>query len=496
MAAEALNGGDAEPAIDFKGVWFDWGWLRGVADRLESLLQDAGVGPGDAIGFAPRNRPECAAALLGLIATGRDIVMIYSYQSADAIGRKISDLKCAAIVGPADIWGDPARDAAIATGALAIALDGAAVTTVAGTALDRSIDHRPAMEKPGIALLTSGTTGAPKHFHISYDGIGRALIRETGVRELINKAGEQPQAKTVSMLSLPFGNIGGLYTYLPHALARHPLTMLEKFSLDAWLEHIRKWRPKSGGLPPAAFRMLLDANVPAEDLASIRFMSTGAATLDPTAHREFEQRYGIPVLLAYGATEFGGIVSLMTFEDHARYGAEKFGSVGRPWAGAQFRVVDPESRAVLPAGIEGELEVLAPRMGLDWIKTTDLAIIDADGFLFHRGRSDGALMRGGFKIVPEFVAAALAEHPAIGAAVVVGIADRRLGEVPVTAYERRPNAAPVSAEELEVHLRRSLPSTHLPVRYMEVAALPRTPSLKLDIVAVRKLFELEPPRVS
>ena len=130
-------------------------------------------------------------------------------------------------------------------------------------------------------------------------------------------------------------------------------------------------------------------------------------------------------MLSYGATEFGGIVSLMTLEDHAKFGAEKFGSVGRPWAGAQLQIVDPISRERLPAGTEGELEVLAPRMGPDWIKTTDLAIIDADGFLYHRGRSDGAIMRGGFKIVPEIVAAALTEHPAIGSAVVVGVADRR-----------------------------------------------------------------------
>jgi long-chain acyl-CoA synthetase len=353
------------------------------------------------------------------------------------------------------------------------------------------VDHRAAEDNAGIALLTSGTTGAPKHFHMSHDVIARAFIRETGVPDLIKKPGEPPKVQTMPLLSLPFGNIAGIYSYLPYALARHPITLLEKFTLDDWLAHIREWRPKSGSLPPAAFRMLLDANVTAEDLSSIRFMSTGAATLDPTAHREFETRYGIPILLSYGATEFGGIVSLMTPDDHAKYGAEKFGSVGRPWAGAQLQIVDPVTRALLPAGTEGELEVMAPRMGPDWIKTTDLAMIDADGFLYHRGRSDGAIMRGGFKIVPEMVAAALAEHLAIGAAVVVGIADRRLGEVPVAAYERRPGAEPVSPEELKAHLRRSLPATYLPVRYVEVAELPRTPSLKLDIVAVRRLFEAE-----
>ncbi|MEY2928393.1 MAG: hypothetical protein RL367_2870, partial [Pseudomonadota bacterium] len=279
MAAQALNGDDAEPAISFKGTWYDWGWMREVADRLEAVLHKAGIGPGDAIGFAPRNRPECGAALLGLIAGGHDIVMIYSYQSAEAIGRKISDLRCAAIVGPADIWGDPSRDAAIATGALAIALDGAAVTVVDGTALDRSAGHRAAEDNPGIALLTSGTTGAPKHFHMSYPVVRRALIRETGMPDLASKVSGIPPGETMSLQSLPFGNIGGLYAYLPHALARHQMTMLEKFTLDGWLAYIRAWRPKSGGLPPAAVRMVLDANVPAEDLASIRFISSGAATL-------------------------------------------------------------------------------------------------------------------------------------------------------------------------------------------------------------------------
>ena len=49
--------------------------------------------------------------------------------------------------------------------------------------------------------------------------------------------------------------------------------------------------------------MMLETNVPREDLASLRSINTGASPLDPTVQRAFEERYGIPVLLAYGATE-------------------------------------------------------------------------------------------------------------------------------------------------------------------------------------------------
>jgi acyl-coenzyme A synthetase/AMP-(fatty) acid ligase len=106
--------------------------------------------------------------------------------------------------------------------------------------------------------------------------------------------------------------------------------------------------------------MVLDADIPAEDLSSIRFVSTGAAPVDPTAHRAFEDRYGIPILLSYGATEFAGPVAAMTAELYSDWGKKKFGSVGRALPGAQLRVLDPGTGEVLPPGREGILEVISP----------------------------------------------------------------------------------------------------------------------------------------
>src|SRR3546814_9954090 len=84
----------------------------------------------------------------------------------------------------------------------------------------------------------------------------------------------------------------------------------------------------------------------------------------------------------------------MTFDDVLRFGASKFGSVGRAWAGARLRVIDPDTLAELAPGKEGLLAVKTPRMGDHWIRTTDLAMIDEDGFRSEEHTSElQSLMR-------------------------------------------------------------------------------------------------------
>ncbi len=292
-----------------------------------------------------------------------------------------------------------------------------------------------------------------------------------------------------TLLFFPLGNISGIYSTLPPILRGQRAVLLDRFTVEGWRDHVVRYRPQASGFPPAGAQMILDADIPPEDLASIRTLGTGAAPLDPTVHRAFEERYGIPILLSYGATEFGGPVAAMTAELHARFGKEKFGSVGRAIAGAQLRVLDPETGAVLPPGQEGVLEVVSPRIGPDWIRTSDVVLIDEDGFLFHRGRADGAIMRGGFKLLPETIERALLLHPAISAAAAVGLQDRRLGQIPGVAIQLKPGAKPLTVTEAKAHLRDHVPATHIPVEWRFVDDLPRTPSMKVDRPAVRRLFE-------
>jgi acyl-CoA synthetase (AMP-forming)/AMP-acid ligase II len=118
------------------------------------------------------------------------------------------------------------------------------------------------------------------------------------------------------------------------------------------------------------------------------------------------------------------------------------------------------------------------------VRTSDLAHVDDDGFLYIDGRADDVIVRGGFKVSAGAVATMLEQHPLVTAAAVVGVPDRRLGEVPVAAVEATAGA---TAAALEAFLRERLAPYQMPAAIHLVERIPRTPSLKIDAVAVRAL---------
>ncbi len=485
ISAQALARSPSRPAIEFDGRWFSWGDLRQVADRLKALLNEHRIATNAAVTLVPRNRPSAIAALLGLISQGRSVRMVYAFQAGTAMARDIERLHPAVVIGAAEDFPEPVVAVLKARGIAGIVLTEMDVTLLCGPCPEKhgtpSITTAPAQ----IEILTSGTTGPPKPFAISYELIARYYL---GTQGFSSAEDEKSLAVTPALLFFPLGNISGIYASLPALLRGQRAMLLERFSVAAWHDHVLRYRPEVSGLPPAGVQMILDADIPVADLSCIRRMGTGAAPLDPTVHRAFEERYGIPILLSYGATEFGGPVTAMTTDLHQVWGQKKFGSVGRVLPGAHLRVIDPETSATLPAGQEGLLEVISPRMGPDWIRTSDIALIDQDGFLFHRGRADGAIMRGGFKLLPEAIERALLEHAAVSAAAVIGMDDRRLGQIPAAAIQLKPGAETPSIAELELHLRDRVLATHIPAQWHFVDELPRTPTLKVDRPALRNLF--------
>ena len=488
LSAQALQRPSAQPVVEFQGEWRTWGEMRRVAEQLAALIDASGVPARAPIAFVARNRPSAIAALLGLIAQGRSICMLYAYQAGAALAQDVERLGPALVVAAREDFSDELVAVLRAQRIAAVALsemDACALPGLEQSRTEAAVESAPAR----IELLTSGTTGPPKRFGIGFD-----LIAKNFLGASLTQASAAPAADTDAaepppfLLFMPLGNISGVYTTIPVMLRGQRAVLLERFTVRDWHRHVLRYRPQISGLPPAGVQMVLDADIPAADLACIRSLGTGAAPLDPTTHRAFEERYAIPILLSYGATEFAGPVTAMTADLHAQWGKQKFGSVGRPIAGAQLRVIDPDGGEILPPGQEGILEVTVPRMGPEWIRTSDIALIDADGFMYHRGRADGAIMRGGFKILPETIERALLLHPAVSAASVLGLPDQRLGQVPAAAIQLKPGVERPEVADLEAHLRRHVYATHIPAAWRIVEELPRTPSLKIDRPAVRRLF--------
>ena len=216
----------------------------------------------------------------------------------------------------------------------------------------------------------------------------------------------------VVVVNSPMVHLGGLFRIVQAVGDGRRFVLLERFQVEPWIDAVRRHRPATVSLVPAALRMVHDADLDPADFASVRSVVSGTAPLDPALAEAFTERYGVPVLTSYAATEFGGGVAGWNLADHERYAAEKRGSVGRAHAGCALRVVDEETGAELPFGAVGLLEVRTAQVDPDrWIRTTDLARMDADGFLWIEGRADQAILRGGFKVHPETVRRALMAHP-------------------------------------------------------------------------------------
>ncbi len=483
LARAAFERGAHVPAVEFERRWFTWGELRRVAERVRHAIAASGAPEGASVAFAPRNCPSALATMLGLIAEGRTIKIVYVWQSGARIASDLARLEpCVFVASPREL-GPEVRETARELGIALIELTDMDARAVAGFERSSRLVDPDAPQSPQIQILTSGTTGAPKQFPIRYELLSNVLRAGTTV---MATHGADLTKLPPLLLFFPIGNITGVYSTVPTLIQGIPIVLLERFTLDGWRDHVRRYQPPQTGVPAAGVQMLLDANVPREELACIKSLGTGAAPVDPAVQREFEQRYGIPILLSYGATEFGGRVTAMTAALYAEFGKRKLGSVGRAVPGAKVRVVHPETFEELGPNQEGLFEVVSPHMGSDWIRTTDLGVIDEDGFVFHRARADGAIMRGGFKVLPETIERGLALHPAVVASAVVGIPDRRLGQVPAAAVQLR---TPASNEALEAHLRQHVPATHIPTQWRVVAELPRNASMKVDRLGVKELFK-------
>lgn len=484
LCAEALQRPGGTGVVEFEGEWFDWDDLRQVRDQVESLIAPSGL-PDDApVTFIPRNRPWAVAVLFALLAQGRTIRMVYAFQSPSGIVRDIRRLASPLVIAAEQEFSEPVVEALKEDGYAGIAVDRLGATAVEGAEKLRGDAKFAPADRPRVEILTSGTTGPPKQFPVEYGMIDKLLAGGTSGNQAVSDAAGMPPV----LLYMPFGNISGIYSTIPTFVRGHRVVLLDRFTVDGWRDYVKRHAPKSAGLPPAGVQMVLDADIPEEELASLMAIGTGAAPLDPSVQRAFEERYGIPILISYGATEFGGPVTATTLKDIEEFGNSKRGSVGRAFGGAKLRVIDPETGEELPLGEEGLLEVVSPRIGPDWIRTSDLAVIDEDGFLYHRGRADGAIMRGGFKVLPETIERALLLHPDISAAGVVGVKDRRLGEVPGAAIRIKPGHPQPSTDEIEAHLRENVMATHIPVHWRFVDDLPKTLSFKVHRPALQELF--------
>ncbi|MDB5583598.1 MAG: AMP-dependent synthetase [Bradyrhizobium sp.] len=482
----------AAPVLEFNREWRSWGDLAAAAAQVEQAIGAAGAGEGARVGVLLRNHADLIPVLLALFTSGRCLASLNAVSPDHKLAEDITDVAAPLLIAIGSDWERPGLlDAAAATGAAVLAIDGGAVRALSPGERGR----RSCVDAPGIAIemLSSGTTGKPKRIPLPARNFEKALAGAASY-EKGREPGAAPRLRSgVQIVTAPLAHIAGITGLMNNLLAGRQVCLIERFTVEGFRDAIVRHRPKVAGAPPSALRMILDADIPREDFASLVAYRTGTAPLDPDLADAFYERYGVPVLQNYGATEFAGGVAGWTLDDFKAHWGDKRGSVGRLNKGAEARVVDPESGAILEGSAEGLLELRAPNIGngRDWVRTTDLAVIDSDRFLWIRGRFDGAIIRGGFKVLPDDVVKAMQAHPAVREAAVTGIDDPRLGQVPVAAWIAKTGAQALDEAAFKAWLKERLMPYQVPVRLLLVDELPRTPSMKVSQPALKAMFESE-----
>jgi acyl-CoA synthetase (AMP-forming)/AMP-acid ligase II len=482
--AELLGAAPADAgAVEFERAWWTWGMVQATAGSLDAVLAGLGLGAGARVGVVLENRPEHVAVVVGLLASGRCVVTLSPLQPADRLAADIARCEPSVVIGSPEVLGRDGVAAAAAAAGLAVELAGdGALRVLAG-----EVPPSP-LVLPGVAIemLTSGTTGPPKRVRLSDDQFDQALVSGGGPLRpgVLLRTG-------VSIAATPMVHIGGMWAVVSSLYAGRRVVLLARFQLEPWVSAVERHRPRAAALVPAALRTVLDAGVPAERLSSLDVVTSGTTYCPPELADAFHDRYGIPVLMTYGATEFAGALAVWTLPMHQQWWKAKRGSAGRAVPGVAMRVVDAAGRPAGPRDV-GHLEIRtaqSPQGGDEWVRTSDLARIDEDGFLFIAGRADDAIIRGGFKVQPEQVRMALERHPAVGEAAVVALPDDRLGQVPAAAVELRPGVPVPDPAELIAACREQLTPYEVPVHIAILDALPRTASSKVSRVDLVELVQ-------
>lgn len=284
----------AASAIEFEGIWRTWGQLAAAMTAVQAALGDC-----SRVGILMRNHVAIVPAILEAVRNERCIVVLNPMLPVDRLQADLEQTGVAALVGVAD---DLAR----------LEVTDRLVVEVGD---DVRVVHRRSTAgapcQPGIAveMLTSGTTGPPKRIPMRRITLEEAVFGAARF-EKGRSEGDTPRLRNgVQLVMAPFSHIGGLFALLNAIAAGRSMALLPKFTVEGFRDAVKRHGIKAASTPPAALKMIYDANVPREDLASLKAFRSGTAPLDPLLAQAIYDRYAIPVLQNYGATEFGGGVA-------------------------------------------------------------------------------------------------------------------------------------------------------------------------------------------
>ncbi len=335
----------------------------------------------------------------------------------------------------------------------------------------------PTADDLALMLTTSGTTGNPKRVGLSHGRLTQSAANIASWFEL----SPSDHALTVMPLFHIHGLVAGVLAPIAGGGSVTP-TPFDAFAFGTQIADIQptwcsavpsmwelvltRWRDRAGELRAAPWR----------------FLRTSSSALPPTLMAELEEVFGVPVLEAYGMTEAAHQIAANPRPPAVRTPD----SVGLATGDVEIRIAAPDTNGEGHIQIRGStiidqyLSGEAPESFDDgWFSTGDQGRIDADGRLFITGRISEFINRGGDKISPREIEAAISSHRDVERAVAFPLPHPVLGQVPAAVVIPRPGAT-VDVASIQTHIATLLSRPKRPTRLEIVDDWPLGPTGKLQ----------------
>ncbi len=469
---------------DFRAATY--GDVLAAVARLAAVLRAAGVRRGDRVGCYLSNSPSWVVASLAVWLNGATV---------GAVGTLVPGPEATALFALAETKiVIAAEDAAeLGPGPRVITVNDAGVASGPVHPMVKVAAERlPGTEDLAVVIFTSATTGFPKGITHTHGDIVAAARRVAAgyARNSEYRPTPAPAHLPPGVVFNPFGHMAGYSRLAFRMWIGRPTVLVPRFTVATAKALLERFPMDTLQLTPTMINMLADSDV-SLDLGAVKYVTSGTAPLSVDTRDRFEKRFGLPVMQAYGMTEVGAVAQ-ERYED-VLAGRRGPGSVGRVAVGVEVKIRHLDDDR--PAG-EGEILVRTDEASAEflggapvpvdadgWFATGDVGRLD-DGILYVTGRVQEKIIVGGFNVYPAEVEDAARRSALVEDAIVVGLADDRLGERPVAGIVW---AGEADEPRLLSELRGWLAPYKVPRQTFAIDRVPLTPRDKVDRVRAAQL---------
>lgn len=446
-------------ALSFGDRSWSFTELATEVDRSAGRLDAAGVKPGEVVGLWLDNRPEWLFVFFGAAQLGAVVLPLNTGLRSDDCRYVLAHSRCSTLIlaprsGPVDyldILDSVRADLPGLRRVILVDDDAEAGRDLRWSELDPGVEPiRPVVEPDGLATImyTSGTTGAPKGVMQSH----HALRNVTDQANRLNV-----RESDVIVMFLPLFHAYGLYEGpFMSVLTGARMCLLERFDAGRALAAIEVERATlCFGFSTHFQDMVEHPSFVTTDRSSLRagILAVGPRSLEALARR-VQREFGGKVVSGFGMTEIGVGATLGFLDEDEEHSAA---TSGYPLSGYEFRIVDPGTGELNPTGLPGEVHVRGYQVMLGylddpeqtaqtvdedgWLHTGDVGVRAEDGYIRILGRYKDMLRVAGENVDPAEVETLYGEHDAVASAVLVGVPDARLEEVPCLCVQLREGLA-------------------------------------------------------